>query len=161
MKKNIKIIFAVLFIVIIILSVVLLKFKTNEKSNSKTNDNNYINIKCTKNTISVGETTDCILSGYSKNDISMFEGQMLNNSKIEISNVKKDSIWVIGVDDVRMQFISDGVKENFDIVKFNVKGKENGDGTITIGELKGQLSFSSKKADTYNLKSITYKIKVK
>lgn len=165
MKNKRKFIFIILFVVLLVVACTLiaikLVFKPSNNVTSKKNTNNNISIKCSKNSISVGDTINCTLKGYSKNEISMFEGKLKSNSNIEISNIRKNSIWVIGSDDENMQFICDGVKGNFDIVKFNVTALTKGKGKISVGNLKNPLSFTSSKMKTYNINSISYDINIK
>ena len=56
---------------------------------------NNIDVECQKNNISVGETISCTLKGNSVEQIQLFEGNLVSNSNIEISNVQKDSIMNI------------------------------------------------------------------
>lgn len=164
MKKTGKIIFIVVFTLIIIFVMALLAIKfvfKTETKNNKVSHNNNITMKCSKNNISVGKTIKCTLKGYSKEEISMFEGKLVNNSNIKISDIKKSSKWVIGSNDSNMQLISDGVKGNFEIITFNVTGVESGTGIVEIKKLKNPLAFTSKNMEVYNLDNVSYEIEVK
>lgn len=160
MKKKIKIIILVIIVLLIILSTVYI-ILNNNKTEKTIQKNVYISIECEKNNINVSDTTSCILKGHSKDEISMFEGKLENNTNIEILNIKKDSKWVIGTDDFNIQFIGNEMKGDFDIIAFDVKGIKKGEGIISVRKLKNELSFTSKKMKTYKLDNISFKINIK
>ena len=92
--------------------------------------------------------------------IQLFEGNLVSNSNIEISNVQKDSIWVVGSNSTKMQYISDGTIGTFNIVTFNVKGIKDGKGIVDVQRLKSNspLAFTTKDLRIHNLVGPSHKI---
>ena len=158
-KKNIIIIimFIILFSIIsfLVINKIVLT-DTNDKNNIKNDKKGTytINIICDKDKINIEESINCKLIGNSSDLISMFEGKLINSSNLKITNIKKNSMWTVGVDDPNIQLISDGIKGSFEIISFNVKGIEKGDGIIKINRLNGNLGFTNKKMNKIRLNEI-------
>ena len=131
----------------------------NSNSNNIKNDKVYI--ECDKDELNKNEEMTCNLKGYSSEEISIFEGKITSSSNIEISNIKKDLIWIIGENDYNIQLICDGINKDFNIITFNVKGLENGTGELNIGKTNDKLGFTSRNSIYHPVESVTYKITVK
>ena len=161
MQKKIKIVLSIIIILIIAFLIVWFFGHGGYKKNNKINKNYYLILNCESNNIKVGETTSCTLKGYSKENISLVEGKLLSNSNLEITNIVKDSKWVIGSDDSNLQLIGNEVKGKFNIVTFDVKALKKGKGILNVKKLKKELSFTSKDMKTYSLDELSYNINVK
>lgn len=155
-----------IFCIVILLTFVILLLTKNKNINSNLSatintSTNYITIECEKNGISIDETTNCILAGNTTESVQLFEGKLKSNSNIEISNMKKSPIWVIGSDSTNMQLISNGTTGTINIITFSVKGIKNGDGKIEVTRLKkSPLAFTTKNLNVINIDSIVYNVTV-
>lgn len=116
MKK--KIYFIYLFILLIPL-------KVNALTGS-------VNINCSKNSLYVGESTTCSISGYSSEEVSAISTQLSTQGNINVTNISKSSAWQ-GESGNKLDLYTESNKTgSFTLATFNVSATSVGNGTINL-----------------------------
>ena len=167
MKSKKTIIIMLIIILLLVLAtcgIIYIKFNPFVKkgNNNVSKDKNYyIKIECKDKEINVGESTNCKLKGYAAKEIKIFEGKLSSSDNVEITNIKKDSRWTFGSDDENIQLITNGLDKEFDIISFDIKGKNKGDANLTVGKLEDKLRFTLEELKDVSVDKATYIIKIK
>ena len=94
-----------------------------------------VTITCSDETIAVGESTHCILSGTSTGIISGVIGEVSNNENVRINVTKLNSNFITGENGSSINYSGAAINENvnFTIADIEVTGVSVGTGSISFG----------------------------
>ena len=147
MKKKLSI-----YIIVILLSFITIflissnYFKNrNNRLNADVNGVNgaSISLTCNKNSISVGETVNCSLTGNLLGATSVSGKLEVSSSNIEITSVSGSSNWQGIKDNVVIQYYSTPQSSStFEIATFSIKGNSVGNSTITFNDVDSETKVN-------------------